>query len=85
MEEGCTREAKHFYGAHLPLEGKKSPRASRSPVTHKRRYSMTKAKREFAEKDSMTDISLLFNPFTSQLGDSQAAPKGDPAAYQTDQ
>ena len=85
MEEGCAREAKHFYGAPLPLEGKKSPRASRSPVTHKRRYSMTKAKREFAEKDSMTDISLLFNPFTSQMGDSEAAPKGGSAAYKSDQ
>ena len=73
IEEGCTKEAKHFYGAHLPAEGKKSPRASRSPAT--RRYSMTKAKKELAEKESMTEISLLFNPFTSQLGESKAVPK----------
>ena len=85
VEEGCTGEAKHFYGSHLPADGKKSPRASRSPVAARRRYSMTKAKKEFAEKDSMTDISLLFNPFTSQLGESKAAPKRDPTAYKTDQ
>ena len=57
------KETKHFYGSHLPFDGKKSPRASRSPTT--RRYSMTKTKKEFAEKEAMTEISLLFNPFTS--------------------
>ena len=75
VEEGCTKEAKHFYGAHLPFDGKKSPRVARSPAAQKRRYSLTKIKKEFVEKESMTEISLLFNPFTSQLGESKAVTK----------
>ena len=54
--DGCVKLRKHYYGSHLPYE------SCEEGKREKKAYEFIKrVKRE--EKEVMTDISLMFNPF----------------------
>ena len=59
LSPGCMTLTKHLYGSHLPYEP--GPKASQN--NSREQPSVI----SFAEKETMTEISLMFNPFKSEL------------------
>ena len=64
VDSGCREQSKHFYGVHLPYEpGTRDKRTLQKP----RAVAIS----ETADKETMTEISLMFNPFKSELKERQ--------------
>lgn len=61
-ESGCREHSQHFYGAHLPFE---------SATRGKQRIEKTQGAKKMVplvvDKETMTEISLMYNPFKSEL------------------
>ena len=75
---GCLTKAEHFYGVHIPYE----PGAAIRQGGSVRQRSNSRDVRAVAktEKETMTEISLMWNPFKSELNEvKQVKPREEAA------
>lgn len=69
---GCKTNKSHFYGSNIPFKPRSKSR-SRSPKAETSRQRKENTAR--VDKQSMTDISLMYNPFKSESTEIKTTPQ----------